>query len=128
MVTGFQRRVKSEHLFDLVAGDFTPFVAQTFAHLNPVTGGVYELNPILSGLVLPVAQYPDVGADAGVVKQLLRQGDDGFEPVVLQNPAADFALAAARIAGKQRRAIHHDGHTPATVLRVFHPGEHVLKK
>jgi len=26
------------------------------------------------------------------------------------------------------RAIHHDGHTPAAVLRVFHPGEHVLEE
>ena len=63
----------------------------------------------LRALLLAVGDDPDVSADAGVVEHLLRQGDDGFEPVVLDDPLADFALAAARAAGEQRRAGEDDG-------------------
>ena len=42
---------------------------------------------------LAVGQHPDIGGDAGVVEHVQRQGDDGFEPVVLDDPAADIALA-----------------------------------
>ena len=79
-------------------------------------------------LLLAVGQHPDVGGDAGVVEELLRQGDDGFQPVVLQNPAADFALAAAGIAGEERRAVHDDGHAAAALVRRLHPAEHVLQE
>jgi hypothetical protein len=48
--------------------------------------------PAMVGGLL-VSQQPDVGKDAGVVEKLVGQHDDGVEPVVLQNPAADFALA-----------------------------------
>ena len=53
---------------------------------------------------LAVGDDPDAGADAGVVEHLLGQSDDRFEPVVLQNPAADLALAGSGAAGEQRRA------------------------
>ena len=54
---------------------------------------------------LLVGQHPDVGGDAGVVEEVERQRDDGFEPVVLDEPAADVALALARVAGEERRAV-----------------------
>ena len=67
---------------------------------------------------------PDVGADTGVVEHLLWQGDDGLEPVVLDDPLADVALARARAAGKEGRAAEDDGE-PRAVL-VFRRPARVL--
>jgi hypothetical protein len=49
---------------------------------------------------LLVRKNPDVGRDSCVVKEVERKGDDGFEPVVLDQPAANVALALARVSGK----------------------------
>src|SRR5205823_14186322 len=54
---------------------------------------------------LVVREHPYVGADAGVVEELVRQRDDGLQPVVLDDPPANLALARARVAGEQRRAV-----------------------
>ena len=79
-----------------------------------------------AGLVL--AKHPDVGADAGVVKKLLRQRDQGFEVIVLQDPAADLAFAGAGVAGEERRAVHDDADAAGPLVRVVHPAEHVLEE
>ena len=63
--------------------------------------GVDELHPAPAMLRLAVAQRPDVGSDAGVVEHVERQGDDGFQPVVLDDPAADVALALTGVAGEE---------------------------
>ena len=67
--------------------------------------GVDELHLALALLGFLVGQNPDVGGDAGVVEQVVRQLDDGFEQVVLDEVAADVALATASIPGEQGRAI-----------------------
>src|ERR1700736_6144332 len=54
---------------------------------------------------LTVGQYPNIGRDTSIVEHVYRQRDDGFEPIVLDDPAADVALALAGIAGEQRRAV-----------------------
>ena len=77
---------------------------------------------------LAVAEQPDVGADAGIVKDLLRQGDDGLQPVVFHDPAADLRLARACAAGEERGAIHDDADVALRVLRIVHPGDEVLEK
>ena len=78
------------------------------------------------GLVVP--QQPDVGEDAGVVEELVGQHDDGVEPVVLQNPAADFALAGAAVAIGKGRAIEKDGDAAAAFLGRGHLGQHGLQE
>ena len=65
---------------------------------------------------LSVGEDPDVGGDAGVVEELLGQGDDGLQPVVLDDPAGGFALAAAGVAGEERRTVEDDGEAAAAVL------------
>ena len=75
-----------------------------------------------------VGEHPDVGGNAGVVKELFRQRDQRFEPVVLQNPAADLALAAAGIARKQRRAVHDNRDSRTAFIDRLHVREHVLEK
>ena len=59
----------------------------------------------LAGLVLPVGEDPEVGGDAGVVEELFGQGDDGLQPVVLDDPAADFTFAGTGVAGEERRSV-----------------------
>ena len=83
---------------------FLELLARVNQHHAPAMAG---------GLV--VSQQPDVGEDAGVVEQLVGQHDDGVEPVVLQNPAADFALARAAVAVRERRAVEDDGDAAAAL-------------
>ena len=58
-------------LSDMFGGEFAVFVAQVFAELAVEPVGVDELDfaPALRGFV--VAQYPDVGGDAGVVEEVV---------------------------------------------------------
>ena len=73
-------------------------------------GGVNQLHLTgpAGGLVL--IENPNVGADAGVHEHIGGQLNDAVQPVVLQNVAADFGRAGARVPGEQRRAILNDGH------------------
>jgi hypothetical protein len=88
-------------------------------------GGVDELDLALAVLGLAVGEHPDVGGDAGVVEHVQRQGDDGLEPVVLDDPAADVALALAGVAGEQRAAVVDLGDAAAQRRVVLHLAEHV---
>src|SRR5256885_11903626 len=74
---------------------------------HPPRSTLFPYTTLFRSRGLLVGKNPDVGGDAGVVEDVERQGDDGFEPVVLQHPAADVALALACIAGEQRRAVMH---------------------
>ena len=89
---------------------------------------VDELDLALALGFLAVGEHPDVGGDAGVVEELVGQGDDGLQPVVLDDPLADVALAAAGVAGEERRAVEDDADAAAAVLRRAHLGEHVLEE
>ncbi len=80
------------------------------------------------GAFFAVGQNPEVGGDAGVVEELVGQGDDRFEPVVLDDPTADFRFAAAGVAGEERGAIEDDGEAAAALLGIAHFREHVLKE
>jgi hypothetical protein len=76
----------------LLLTDLTALVAEAAAHRNVEGTGVEELDLALAAFLLAVGDDPDVGADAGVVEHLLRQGDDGLQPVVLDDPLTDVAL------------------------------------
>ena len=57
-----------------------------------------EIVPRIDGAslaLLAVGDDPDIGVDAGVVEQLLGQGDDAFGPIVLDDPFADVTFAGA---------------------------------
>ena len=74
-------------------------------------------------LRLAVGEHPDVGGDAGVVEHVERQGDDRLQPVVLDDPAADVALALAGVAGEQRAAVVNLGDAAAERGALLHLGE-----
>ena len=60
--------------------------------------GVDQLHLALAMHRFPVAQHPDVGGDAGVVEHVQRQGHNSLQPVVLDDPAPDVALALPGVA------------------------------
>src|SRR5690606_30420703 len=91
-------------------------------------GRIDELHLAAARFVFAVRQDPDIGGDAGVVEELLRQRDDRLEPVVLQDPAANLTLAAAGIPGEEGRAVHDDGDAAPAFLRLVHAREHVLQE
>ena len=51
-----------------------------------------------------------------------------LEPVVLDDPAPDLALARARAAGEERRAVEDDGEPPAALLGALQLADHVLEE
>ena len=82
-----------------------------------------------AGLGLVVADNPDDRCDAGVVEHIGGQADDGFDQVVLQHVAADFALARAGAAGEQRRAVQDDAEAAAAdPCRRAHLGDEMQQK
>ena len=109
-------------------GDAVAFVAKGFRLLLKLLAGVDEHHAaaMTGGLIVP--QQPDIGEDAGVVEELVGQHDDGVEPVVFQNPAADLALAGTAIAIREGRAIEDDRDAAAAFLGRCHLGEHGLQK
>ena len=86
----------------MLGAEFLALGAQALAHLLPEAAGINELHLALARQRLAVADDPHIGADAGVVEHVCRQGDDGLHHVVLQHGAANLALAAASAASEQR--------------------------
>ena len=93
------------------------------------SASVDELHLASPPRFLVVGEDPDERCQAGVVEELLRESHDGFEPVVLQYPAAGLALARARAAGEQPRRAEDDRDAAAPVLvGRLHLREHVLEE
>src|SRR5207245_7700130 len=61
-------------------------------------------------------------------EELVGHGDDGFEPVVLDDPAANLAFAGAGLAGEERRAVEDDGQPAAALVGGLHFRQHVLQE
>ena len=120
--------VERQNLLGLCLADLPPFVAQALAHGHPKVGGVDQLHLTLPFCRFAIAQHPDVGGDAGVVEELLRQGNERVEQVVLQHETPDLALAAAGVAGEEGRPVHDDGHAAAAGVGRLHVGDHVQQK
>src|SRR5262249_38703086 len=129
--------VEPHDLGDLVApvlrlADLAALVAEAAAHGDVEGAGVEKLDLTLTTFLLAVGNNPDVGANASVVEHLLRQGDDGFEPVVLNDPLADVALAGAGATGEEWRATEDNSQTRAVLVLVGQHGlelaDHVLQE
>ncbi len=114
--------------------DLAPLVAEALLHRHPEVAAIDELDlafarnrPSGTG-VFAVRENPEVGGDAGIVEELLGQGDDRLQPVVLDDPAADLRFARAGVAGEERRAIEDDADAAAAFAGRAHLGQHVLEK
>ena len=107
------------------SAEFAIFLAQVLAQGLVPLGVVNQLNLALAVLRLAVGQYPDISRDAGVVEHIERQGDDGLQPVILDDPAADVALTLSGVAGEQRTAVVNLGDAAAERGILLHFGEFV---
>ena len=101
--------IQAADLCDGVLGDVVALVAQGLAAFFVQAGGIDELHLAAPGFGLVLAEQPDIGGDAGIVKNVVGQGDDGVEVVVFEDVAAYLGGAAARIAGEEGRAVLDDG-------------------
>jgi hypothetical protein len=67
------------------------------------------LNLAATVLRFAVGDEPQISVNTGIVKKLLRQRDDGVQPIVFDDPTADIAFAGAGVAGEQRRPVEDNG-------------------
>lgn len=88
--------------------------------INPT--GVDQLNLANTLWPLILGQHPDIGGDARVVEKIGRQGDDGLDQVMIQQPAADLAFTGSCTTGKQRRTVLNDGAAAKGVVHLIHGG------
>ena len=79
-----------------------------------------ELNLALPVSWLSVREDPDIGRNPCVVEDTERQGDDGFKPVVFDDPPADFTFARAGITREKRTAIVYLGDAGTQRRIVLH--------
>src|SRR6476620_758543 len=76
-------------------------------------------------LRLTIGKHPNVGGDAGVVEHVQRQGDNGFEPIVLDDPTANVAFTLSRVPREQRRAVMYFRNAATELGLMLHLREHV---
>jgi len=103
----------------------TVLLAEVLAQRLVPLRGVDQLHASAATLRLTIGDHPDVRRDAGVVEHVQRQGDDGFEPVVLDDPATDVALALARVPREQRTAVVDLGYPAAELGVALHLAQQV---
>ena len=72
-------------------------LAQVLAQGLVPLGSIDKLHAAFAVFRLAVREHPNIGGNAGVVEHVEGQGNDGLKPVILNNPAANIALALARI-------------------------------
>ena len=114
-------------------GQIPALVAQAALHRAPALAGIDQLDLALAVGLFAVGHHPHEGADAGVVKHLLRQGNDCFQLVAFNDPAPDLALAAAGATGEQGGTVEHNGNPgarPVAIVRpeILHLAHHVEQK
>ena len=116
---------------NVVFTDLVAFVVQALLHPAEKAGAVDQLHRAFAFRNLPVGHEPDVGVDTGIVEKLVRQSDDGVQPVIFDDPAPDVGRAGPGIPAKERRTVEDDGDlgTLAPILRRgMALGEHLLQK
>ena len=89
------------------------FVAEGFGFFLELLPSVDQHDSALMRFRRVVSQHPDVGENAGVVKQLIGQHDNRIQPVVFQNPPPNFAFAGTTVSVRQRRAVEDNGNPAA---------------
>src|SRR5690606_39199971 len=119
-LTVFHSTVEPHDMLEQFGVDVAALVTKhTLALLSstccPEIASVEKLNLTLPPLFLTIRDNPDVGTDASVIKHLLGKSDDRLEPIILDDPFANFALAGPRATGKERRPREDDGQARAVL-------------
>src|SRR5699024_2644664 len=125
--------VKTGQIANLIFSNFVALVIETFLHTPAKVRAINQLHLAAPLRSLAVGNQPDIGEDAGVVEELIGQRDDGIEPVVLDNPAANIRWTGTSITRKQRRTVKDNGDFGANGILIpffvgVHLGDHVLQK
>src|SRR6266508_5682046 len=130
----YEVAIDTRDLADVVAftrvavADLVALVAKALLHWNPEVACVDQLNLSATRFAFSIRQNPEISRDASVVEKLVWQSYDGFQPVVLDNPAPDFRFAAVGVAREKRGAVEDNANAAAAFLRLAHFRKHVLKK
>src|ERR1051326_1904556 len=74
---------------------------------------MYQLHLTLARRRLAVGEHPYVRGKTGVVEELIRQRDNGLQPIILEDPPANFALTRPGITREKRRAVENQRHSRA---------------
>jgi hypothetical protein len=103
-------------------------LAEVFAQRLEPLRRVDQLYLAATVLRLAVREDPHVCRDARVVKHVQRQGNDRLEPVVLDDVAADVALALTRVPSEERAAVMHLGDPSAELRPLLHLRDEVREE
>jgi hypothetical protein len=95
-------RIGLENLIALGFRNELALVAQRFLHGFEKAGCVDELHLAPAFLFFLVGNDPDIRGDAGIEEELVGKRDNAFQPVVFDDPFADFRFTAAGIAREER--------------------------
>ena len=87
------RVIGRHHPLDVGRAQFAVFFALVLAQRLKPAAGIDQLHLALPLGRLAVAQQPHIGGNPRVVEEIQGQGHDRLHPVVLEQPAADVALA-----------------------------------
>ena len=87
----------TENHFACLGVDGAVAAALVLTELLVSLGRIDELNLIHVVPLLLVGDEPNIGGDAGVVEDVIRQLNDGFHQVAFYQMAADIALTAAGV-------------------------------
>ena len=96
-------------MFTILGRDFVFLIAETLTEFVEDLAGIDELYFALALCAFVLGQYPDVGGDPGVVEQAYRQGNDGLDEVLFEQPSADLALTGGYSTGVEWTAVLDDG-------------------
>ena len=103
--TLFKIKKGVENSVNIFLREFAVLFAEIFAKRLEPLGGIDKLKMALTVCRLAVGKHPDVGGDTGVVKEVERKGNNGFDPVVFDEPAADIAFALSGVTSKEGTAV-----------------------
>ena len=120
----FKRRVQLNDFAAVLRQQFVFLVACRLAQLVEDAGGINQLHIALAFRALVLGQNPDIGGNAGVVKQVRGQRNNGFQQILFQNPAANLAFAGCCTARKQRTAVFDNRSATHLVIHLINSRLH----
>jgi len=97
-----------------------PFIAEAFAHLLIELTGVDKLYFAFPVRFFLVGENPYVGRDTRVIKELVRQGNNGFKHIFLDNPSSYLRFPASGITSKKGRTVKDNADAASAILRRAH--------
>ena len=109
--------------FAAKSGNLYTLITKRLAQFLEAFAGIDQLYLARTFFRLIFAHYPNIGSNTRIIKQVVRQLDNRFQPVMFQQIATNFTFTAACITLKKWRTILDDSHTPV-FLQFSHTVEH----